>query len=57
MPRRSVVQVVNIMGEKLTMEQVADGSLAYEAAHNLMQLYAATGNLQMVKRISGWLAI
>jgi len=41
----------------LTAQQIRNESLAYEVAHNLMQLYAAVGNMELVKQKSAWLAI
>lgn len=38
-------------------QQVKDESLAYEVAHNLMQIYAAVGNMELVRLRSKWLAI
>lgn len=39
------------------VQEIKDGSLAYESAHNLMQLYAAVGNMELVRQKSAWLAI
>ena len=41
----------------LTMQHIRNESLSYEVAHNLMQLYAAVGNMALVKEKSAWLAI
>ncbi|WVQ98069.1 hypothetical protein IAU59_005191 [Kwoniella sp. CBS 9459] len=38
-------------------EAIRDSSLAYEAAHNLMLLYATAGNNKLVREKSKWLAI
>lgn len=38
-------------------QSVRQTSLAHEAAHNLMLLYAATGSTQLAKKQSHWLAI
>lgn len=38
-------------------QAVREGSLAYEAAHNLMLLYASSGSNELAQRVSKWLAI
>jgi hypothetical protein len=38
-------------------QSVRQTSLAHEAAHNLMLLYAAMGSTQLAKKQSHWLAI
>ncbi|WWD21507.1 hypothetical protein CI109_105993 [Kwoniella shandongensis] len=38
-------------------EAVRSSSLAYEAAHNLMLIYATSGNSELVREKSKWLAI
>lgn len=41
----------------LLWQEVRQSSLAYQAAHNLMLLYASSGNGELVQARSMWLAI
>ncbi|ODO08005.1 hypothetical protein I350_03588 [Cryptococcus amylolentus CBS 6273] len=45
------------MDECMEPEAVRKASLAWEAAHNLMLLYASSGNMALVKEKSIWMAI
>ncbi|WVQ83249.1 hypothetical protein IAT38_005388 [Cryptococcus sp. DSM 104549] len=47
----------NDEGDYNDPEAVRANSLAYEAAHNLMMIYATSGSTVLVKRVSKWMAI
>ena len=40
-----------------TREEIRRRSVAWESAHNLMQVYAASGSMELVKARSKWMAI
>ncbi|WRT64759.1 uncharacterized protein IL334_001693 [Kwoniella shivajii] len=54
---RVLDSIENRMKESDDPEAIRGSSLAFEAAHNLILLYATSGNQKLVKEKSKWLAI
>ncbi|WVF69789.1 hypothetical protein IAT40_004568 [Kwoniella sp. CBS 6097] len=54
---RVLSSVERRMADSLDPEAIRSSSMAFEAAHNLMLLYATAGNQKLVREKSKWLAI